>query len=302
MSLYAAKNLEGTVDKKFLLDIKKWRESIIALLDDPLAPTTTLDAVEIIECARDFKITGNTVIDARNTAYVEIAHHDADLTARELYRDLRDVDSIQSAIKHMPVDLAQKERAWRRQTRDRLLRILYVLDSLVLFAKPKIRQRAMTERIEEKVSVREITNFVMRLIAQNRHVPINVHCDIPENVYVRCNPGILAMTLYNAAKNAYIHAGADNFYITGEIIGNELILTLCDDGSGLAKEFHGVDQETGEKNALKILQCGTKAKDSIGHGYGCRGAAEVFSNVDVEATSNRGGMLMRFGIQLSQVA
>lgn len=278
-------------------EITVWRQAVQNLLSGPFALENKFSVAEFLPLAAEFKNSGSIVYNSteeKHSAYRAIAHHDAGNLVRFIGVDFRDVnDSFEPTIH------------WIRLNRNRLRHLLYVLDSLAIFTDESIRKEE-EEKLTEDFSIDEVVEFIsLRLIDAKYYQP-SIVLDLPRDTKVRGNKGLLAMTIYNIAKNGAKHGKAGLLKITGQVLteSNELALTFKDNGKGLPPEL----MERGDDGQLKanqLLRLGHKSGDNGGQGYGLR-IADIYNNAEIldlrDSKDPYHGFGLRFNLPLVTAA
>jgi PAS domain S-box-containing protein len=130
--------------------------------------------------------------------------------------------------------LAQVETAADISTRN-LGRAAELISS---FKRVAVDQTSSQRRVFDLAEV--VHEIVLTLQPTLKHTPYQVMTDVPAGLVLDSYPGPLGQVLSNLVQNAVVHAFGDRpegrIDITAQAVGDAFVLTVADDGEGIAPE------------------------------------------------------------------
>ena len=149
-----------------------------------------------------------------------------------------------------------------RITRKKLQQLLWVLESLEFFAESETLQPVpicLRDFFEEVGS--EVKERFCPSSQERQECVVSIHID--ETAVAIMHKPTLAVLLVNMTKNAYVHGQATQLQIDAKRDGEKIIMTISDNGKGIAEE-----------NRDKIFDWGFSTGDSAHRGVGLGMARE----------------------------
>lgn len=140
-------------------------------------------------------------------------------------------------------------------------RLISIIDNLLLLA--RLDEGEFNTGSAEDIDVENLlkdTEEYARTLCATKEIDIKTNIEHKKNLHIRGRRRLLNQALYNLVSNACKHSGAGQLYLGAVANSDKVILSIRDDGKGIAKEDRPY--------LFSRFYRGEQARQSFGYGLG----------------------------------